>query len=362
MTKVLVTGASGFIGSHLATALVARGDEVTCLVRRSSQVEPLRALKVHLAYGDVTDPDSLRGAIAGKQVVYHVAGCTKALRRAQLYQVNAQGAYNVARTCAEQATPPVQVLVSSLAAAGPALRGRPRTEADRPIQVSQYGRSKRAGERAAEAFADRVPTTIVRPPIVFGEADRDGLELFRPIARFAVHLVPGLARNRFSLVHADDLVNLLILAAQRGTRLPPQRLSENGDRHPPSCRRAEPNTQRTGASPRFRSQGYYFAACEQNPAYADLGRMIGAALGRRRVLVLLAATPVMWAAAAGTEIMARVLRRPFILNFDKVREAAAGSWVCSAQKAIDELGYSVGAPLGERLRQTAEWYRRQGWL
>jgi len=339
MAKVLVTGASGFIGSHLATALVARGDEVTCLVRRSSQVEHLRALKVCLAYGDVTDPDSLPSAIAGKQVVYHVAGCTKALRRAQLYEVNAQGAYNVARVCAEQATPPVQVLGSSLAAAGPALRGRPRTEADRPIQVSQYGRSKRAGERAAEAFADRVPTTIVRPPIVFGEADRDGLELFRPIARFAVHLVPGLARNRFSLVHADDLVNLLILAAQRGQRLPPKGHERS-------------------AGPR----GYYFAACEQDPAYADLGRMIGAALGRRRVLVLLAATPVMWAAAAGTEVMARILRRPFILNFDKVREAAAGSWVCSAQKAIDELGYCVGAPLGERLRQTAAWYRQKKWL
>ena len=142
-----------------------------------------------LLYGDVTDRESLDGAVAGQEIVYHVAGCTQALAPRHFYRVNQHGVANVARVCAGQTTPPVLVSVSSLAAAGPAADGRPKTEADRAAPVSHYGHSKRAGERAAEAFAHRVPITIVRPPIVLGQSDRMGLPLFRSIARFGVHMV-----------------------------------------------------------------------------------------------------------------------------------------------------------------------------
>jgi len=340
MAKVLVTGGSGFIGSHLIDALVAQGEEVTCLVRTTSRLDRLRPLGVRLVSGDVTDQDSLPAAIEGQQIVYHVAGCTRAVYTRQYYQINGQGIRNVAQSCAEQQpTPPVLVIVSSLAAAGPATDARPRTEADPLVQVSHYGRSKRAGELAAERLADRVPTTIVRPPIVLGEGDRMGLNMFRMVARFGLHMVPGLGRHRFSLIHADDLVELLILAARRGTRL-------------------EPNAEDGSSSPR----GYYFAACDEHPTYAELGRMVAAALGRRRVLVLPTPKRTVWVVGAVAEVVSRIRRRPLYLNLDRAREAAAGSWRCSSQAAIDELGFSVAAPLADRLRQTAQWYRREGWL
>jgi len=338
MVKVLVTGATGFIGSHLAAALCQRGDEVTCLVRRTSRLDRLSPLGVRLVYGDVTEPDSLPEAVAGNQIVYHVAGCTKAFRKGRLFEVNEQGTANVARACAERTEPPVLVAVSSLAAAGPAPDGQPRTEADPAAPVSNYGRSKLAGERAAAQFADRLPITIVRPPIVFGEADRDSFAMFQAIARFRIHLVPTFRRHRYSLIHAADLAELLILAAQRGTRLS-----------------SDPAG---GPSPR----GHYFAACEAHPTYAELGRMIAAALGHRRVLVLPAGPLAVRTVATLSEAWSRVIRRPNILNFDKVREIRAGSWVCSAQAATDELGFSPATPLAERLRQTAQWYRQEGWL
>lgn len=341
MAKVLVTGANGFIGSHLVEALLSRDDEVTCLVRRVSELDRLRPLRAKLAYGDVTDRDSLAPVVAGKHVVYHLAGRNQAFRVGQFFRINQHGGRNVALTCARQATPPVLVWVSSLAAAGPAPGGRLRTETDPPIQVSHYGRSKRAGERAAEEFADRVPITIVRPPIVLGQADRQSLPIFKYVARFGVHLVPGLGRHKFSLIHVTDLVRFLTMAAERGGRLP-----VNG-------RLASP------ASP---GQGYYFIACPEHPTYAELGRMIARALGRRRVLVLPAPPLATWLVAAGAEAISRVYGRPFSFNFDKAREAQAGSWLCSPQRAIDELGFSVAAPLADRLRQTARWYRENGWL
>ena len=339
MSKILLTGATGFIGSHLAETLVRRGKEITCLVRRSSRLELLKPLNVQFAYGDIADPDDLSAAVAGQDIVYHLAGCTRAIDVKQYYRVNVLGVRNLMQVCARQTTPPLVVLVSSLAAAGPSLRGRIRTESDSTAPVSHYGRSKRLGELSAERFADRVPVTIVRPPIVLGQHDRTGLGMFWGVDRFRVHMIPGLARHRFSLMHADDLTELIILAARRGARLCP------------------PGTDGAASS-----QGYYFAACDEHPTYAELGRMIGDVLGHRRVLPLHTATPLVWMVSGIVEVISRIRREPLYLNLDKTCEITAGSWVCSPQRAVDELGFSVAAPLAERLRQTAEGYRRKGWL
>ena len=338
MARVLVTGASGFIGFHLVKALVARGDDVTCLVRTTSPSEPLKSLGATLAFGDVTDSGSLLAPVAGKGVVYHVAGCTTAVRQEQLYRVNEQGCRHVLQACAAQSNPPVVIHVSSLSAAGPSPQGRLRTETDPPQPVSDYGRSKRAGELAAGPFAGRVPITIVRPPIVLGEMDRVGLAMFRAIARLGIHCVIGRTSHRFSVIHAADLAGLLILAAQRGARL--------AQEHDEASQ----------------SQGYYFAACDEHPTFGQLGKMIGTALGRRSTLVMPVAVPVASVIAGITEAATQICRRPFYFKFDKFREARAGAWTCSPEKARKELGFSPGAPLAERLRQTVQWYRREKWL
>jgi nucleoside-diphosphate-sugar epimerase len=341
MAKVLVTGASGFIGAHLVRELVKLGNEVTCLVRKSSSVASLTAAR--LVQGDITDAESLKAAIAGQDVVYQLAGCLRALHPEQLYRVNEDGVRNVAQTCAAQSNPPTLIVVSSLAAAGPAQGDRPRTEGDPPAPVSNYGRSKRAGEQAAAKFAGQVPITIVRPPIVFGEADPAMREVFSIVARYGFHLVPGWSTRRFSIIHADDLVHLMILAAQRGKRL--KAASQSGQLLNGSAR-----------------QGIYFVACEENPTYAELGRLIGVAVGRHRVLVLPTGKPIVWMVAGVSEAISHIRRHPWYFDLDKAREATAGSWICSPQAAIEELKFSVAAPLPERLHQTAQWYRKEGWL
>jgi dihydroflavonol-4-reductase len=335
--KALITGASGFIAAHLAATLVARGNRVTCLVRPTSCTDRLDSLAVKLAYGDVGDPASLVAAMRGVDVVFHLAGLTKALAYEQLLRVNELGTLNVARACADQTSPPVLVLVSSLAAAGPSPTDRPRLETDPACPVSNYGRSKRAGELAAVRFADRVPVTIVRPPVVFGEGDSSMLPMFRPIKWLRVHLVPGFTERLVSMIHAVDLVAGLIAAAERG-----ERVAVAGDGNP--------------------AQGYYFMAAERSPTFAEWGQLIARSLGCRRLRVVRAPELLSWGLAGANEAWARLRRRPHIFNLDKIREATAGSWVCGADRARRDLGFAVGADLESRFAQTTRWYRSQGWI
>ncbi|MCS7303705.1 MAG: NAD-dependent epimerase/dehydratase family protein [Thermoguttaceae bacterium] len=338
MSKVLVTGGSGFVGSHLAEALVARGDQVTCLVRRTSRKEFLETLGVQLVYGDLGDVESLAKAVRGQEVVYHVAGLTHVLDRQEFYRVNAEAVGRVAEACAKAGpSPPVLVLVSSLAAAGPARHGRPRTEQDPPEPVSHYGRSKLAGEEAARNWADQVPITIVRPPIIFGPRDRACLEWFKCIKRFRLHFVPGWRRRRYSWIHIADLVRLLLAAAERGERLQKTNLPER------------------------QSIGIYFADSGEHPTFAEMGRKMAAAMGCG-VAVCYVAMPVLWTITAGIEAVSRLRRKPFYVNFDKIREASAGHWICSAEKAAVQLGFSPQASLDQRLHETVVWYRQAGWL
>jgi nucleoside-diphosphate-sugar epimerase len=341
MGRVLVTGATGFIGSKLVERLVERGDDVTCLVRSTSKRDVLEPLGVQFAVGDMRDAAAVRRAVQGTEVVYHLAGLITAFRSADLMHVNAGSFRNLVAACADCTTAPTLVSVSSLAAAGPSPLGRPRTESDPAAPVSHYGRAKRAAEQIAEQYADRVPITIVRPPIVFGEGDINMRNVFRSIFRWGVHVALGVARSQYSLIHVRDLVDALVLCGQRGARLEPQ----------------------DGPSPASGPRGYYFVAMDEQPTFAELGLLIGQSLGRRSVHVLRSSGPVfLWSAAAIAETISRVRGEPCIFNFDKAREALAGHWTCSSQTIRRDLGFAPPAPIFDRLRQTADWYRQKNWL
>jgi nucleoside-diphosphate-sugar epimerase len=277
--------------------------------------------------------------VSDVDVVYHVAGLTCAFRPQQLMKVNREGTARLAQACAQRTTPPTLVLMSSLAAAGPAPADCPVQETDPPRPVSHYGRSKRAGEQAAAAWAGQVPLTIVRPGIVFGPRNRELLPIFRSVYRLGVHAVPGIRALPVSLIYVDDLVEITRRAAQHGQRVTP----EQGDDD-------------------YSGQGYYFACSPEQITYGELGQMVGRALGRDRVVAVRLPAPLPWLGAAANQLVARLRGKPDTFNLDKIREARAGSWLGTAETVRQQLGFQPPRSLDDRMTETAQWYLQSGWL
>jgi dihydroflavonol-4-reductase len=332
--SVVVTGASGFVGGHLVRRLMARGFRVSCLVRATSQVDGLRAAGARIVACDIADRTAIARALAssGAGLVFHLAGVLRAIDAKDFARVNEAGVEAVAQACADQREHPVLVLASSLAAAGPSGR-EARVESDPPAPVSHYGSSKLAGERAATRYADALPITVVRPGVVFGAGDRALYEVWKPIARSGLHVVGGSGERRVSLVAVADVVECLVLAAERGERLVPG----------------------------IAGRGVYFAAAG-DMSYVELGMAIARALGAPPPRIVRLPEWSMRTIGGLGDVMSRIRRCPGWVGRDKVRELLAGSWTCSSEKAQRQLGWLPAASLADRLRETGQWYREAHWI
>jgi dihydroflavonol-4-reductase len=325
----LVTGATGFIGTTLVERLVARGEAVKALVRDPGKAGELGAIGAQLVTGDVGRPETLESAVPDVDVVVHLAGLVKALTREELFRVNAEGTRALAAAAARSGRPKF-VLVSSLAAAGPSLPGRPRVETDRPAPVSVYGQSKLAAEDALRSFAASLDASIVRPPIVYGPRDKEFLPSLFRLAKMGLIAKSGLKEKHYSLIHVDDLVDLVIDVALRGARI-----DEAG------------------------SSGVYFSSDGVDYTWEALARGAMAALGRRGTVV---AVPeiVTWLAAGASSAAARVTGRPAILSLDKMMEIREAAWTCSPEKARRELGWKPRVSFVEGMRNSVQWFRERG--
>ncbi|HEY2414006.1 MAG TPA: NAD-dependent epimerase/dehydratase family protein [Pirellulaceae bacterium] len=337
MSTVVVTGGTGFIGSHLVEELVRRGHHVRCIVRPASQVDFLQSLdRVELVKAEFHNGSDLDGLLSGADTVYHAAGLIRAFRSREFYDVNQHGTARIAAACANQSQPPRLIIVSSIAAAGPCPRGQIRLESDPPAPRSHYGRSKLAAEEEAAKFAGKVPTTIVRPGIVFGPRDTGFIQIVRAIRNFRVHLSPGVFPPALSYIHVSDLIELLIIAADRGRTLPP-----NGGKI---------------------EEGRYFAVAPEYPTYSELGYILRKMLGCHFAPVIPVFSPIAYAIGGLSGLISRLKGRAPELNLDKIRDALVTSWACSGEAARRELGFTLPKPLATRLQETIDWCIANGHL
>ena len=327
----VITGSSGFIGSHLVEALLARGHTVRALVREDTPAPALDA-RVQRSVVDLLDDRSVREADVweGATHVYHLAGVTKRRTLAQFRAGNVLPTANLlaAAVARAGASPPHVVIVSSQAAAGPApALERPVREDDRPRPIEGYGRSKLEAETVAHLHEDRLPITIVRPAAVYGPRDRDFLRVFRLAARsVALHAVPR--DNAFSIVHVSDVVAALLAAAE----------------HPAAAGRT------------------YFVANQAPTTWRALYDEIARAASARRTLELQLPLAALAVAGAAGDVVNALTGWHTLANGNKTRLARPRWWVCDASRARGELGWSASVPLQQGVRETYLWYLEAGWM
>jgi dihydroflavonol-4-reductase len=337
MSTVVVTGGTGFIGSHLVEELVRRGHHVRCIVRPTSQVDFLQSLGgVELVKGEFQNGPHVTGLLSGADIVYHVAGIIRAFHNREYYDVNQHVTARIAAACANQAQPPRLIVVSSVAATGPSLRGQIRVESDPPAPRSHYGRSKLAAEEEAAKFADKIPITIIRPGIVFGPRDTGFIQIVKAIRNFRVHLSPGVFPPALSYIHVSDLIQLLIIAADRARIVPPK-----GGKI---------------------DEGRYFAVASEHPTYSELGYILRKMLGCHFAPVIPVISPIAYAIGGLSSLISRLKGRAPELNLDKIRDALATSWACSGEAARRDLGFTPAKPLATRLQETIDWCLANGHL
>lgn len=325
--KVLVTGATGFVGSHLVDRLLERRSDVRCLVRKSSNLRYVKDSKLELSYGGLDDSTDWDEALADVSVIYHVAGATFARRAQDYYTVNHQGTEALLAAAVKRRDQIKKfVYISSLAAVGPARDGVPVDEETVPSPITPYGRSKLMAEEAVRVVSELLPVTIVRPPAVYGPRDYGVFEFFKAVKGGMFPMI-GRGDKRLSLVHARDLVDGIVLAGE-----------------------SEASIGRT-----------YFISSEDDYSMRAVADLV-AALMRRRLRAFAIPRPLAYGVALAAEAAAAVMGKPPVINRDKVTELSQTGWTCSIERAKGELGYSPQIPLEEGLRETIAWYKSEGWL
>lgn len=322
--NALVTGGTGFIGSHLVEELQRRGWDLRILSKdRMFGTD----LPVEVVYADLRDGDALRAVLDGVDMVFHVAGLTRARRNAEYYFGNHLVTRDLLEACRRHA-PKLRrfVYVSSLTAMGPRRGVEEITENSGFHPVSHYGRSKMLAEIEVQRAGAYMPVSIVRPSAVYGPRDRDLFRYFKMI-RSNLQLLLGSGEQMLNLVHVDDVVQGIIRAAE----------------HPA----AEGEAFLIGSGDNYRTD--------------DICGAIAKAMDKRP-LVLHLPEALIYIVGYGGEAVGRLARRQVFFNAQKVHEAVQRAWTCSIGKARDRIGYAPAVPLGEGMASTLDWYRAQKWL
>jgi nucleoside-diphosphate-sugar epimerase len=327
--KALVTGATGFVGSHVAEVLKAQGHDVRLLVRNEKRLYPELREGYDIVTGDITQtPDELARAVEGVDWVLHVAGLIKGRSQAEFNRVNAHGTRSLCEAARRAGGVRRFVLVSSLSATGPGEDSRHLVDEDtQPHPVTFYGRSKLLGELYAREYGADFPLTIARPPTVYGPRDTGTLEFFKFMAKgYSIQF--GKEEKSVSLIHGRDLAEGIVLCASHEAAA---------------------------------GETFFLTNLEPCPL-SWLMELLRAAVQPSRDRLL---APPLWLArgfARMNDVLQVILRRTLLPNTDKMRDLIPQYWSCSGEKARRVLGYEARTPLREGIRDSAQWYMQQGWI
>jgi UDP-glucose 4-epimerase len=324
--RILITGASGFVGYHLIEAALDAGMEVHAAVRASSNTKHLQHLDVQYVSPDFSNKEKLCELLAQHQYDYilHGAGITKARTIEEYNQVNASYTQNLAIAALDSGIPLKKfVFISSLASMGPVAYDAdgycPDGETGTP--VTNYGRSKLLAEQYLRALP-ALPWVILRPTAVYGPRERDLFVLFQTL-RKGLEPYMGRRPQRLSFVYVKDLAKAAILALTKPVKNTGYNITDGNiyDRY----------------------------------ALADVTKQILQLRTFRFYMPL----PIIKMVAAVSEAVSKGAP---LLNKDKIFELTAENWNCNIDKLKNDLGYQPAYDLKKGMKETLDWYTENKWF
>ena len=330
--KILITGASGFIGSFIVEEALKRGLDTWAAIRKSSSREWLQDERIHFIELNLSSKTQLVEQLRDQNFDYvvHAAGVTKCLNKADFHRINTEGTKNLAEALLEVGMPLKRfVFVSSLSIFGAIKEQQPYEaicENDSPQPNTEYGRSKLAAEHCLETLAERLPYIILRPTGVYGPREKDYFIMAKSIKQHSDFAV-GYKRQDITFVYVEDAVQAVFLALERG---------KNGRKY-------------------FLSDGEVYQS-------ATFSNLIHEALGRPWWIRITAPVWVLRIVTFLGEYIGRITGKVTALNNDKYNILKQRNWRCDIQPAIDELGYQPKVQLEEGVKKTIQWYRDHKWL
>lgn len=332
--KILITGASGFIGSFLVEEALRRGFDTWAAVRKSSSLKYLQDQRIRLIELNLSDESELRRQLSGQDFDYvvHAAGVTKCLDRQDFFRINTEGTKNLVRALIALNMPLRRfVYISSLSVYGAIREQQPYTEIredDTPQPNTAYGKSKLEAERWLDALMKErdFPCVTLRPTGVYGPRERDYFMMFKSISQHSDFAV-GFTPQDITFVYVADVVQAVFLALEKG---------QAGRKY-------------------FLSDGKVY----QSSTFSNL---IHKELGSPWWIRVTAPLWVLRVITTFGELFGRFTGKVTALNNDKYNILRQRNWRCDIQPAIDELGYCPVYDLELGVKLSTQWYKENRWL
>jgi len=323
----MLTGATGFIGSHIAEKLLRKQVPTHLFIRRRTDAtDRFERNGAELFTGKgPNDIEMLKSSLENVNTVIHCAAATKAINRAEFLKANVDFTENILKLLQNDQR---LIFISSQAVAGPSPVDHPTDENALPRPITHYGESKLLAEQAIKRWGleKNGRFVILRPCSVYGPRERDFYVYFKLINR-NLFVIPGNDGQRISIVHVKDLVAAILTAAES---------ANDGET--------------------------YFICNNKATSWLEIANTIKTVLGKKRLLKFKFPEWITYSAVLLSDTIHRVKQKPGLISRQKLLEANQPAWVCSNRKIKKELGWSPEISLEQGIRETAEWYRKHGWI
>ncbi|HCY77814.1 MAG TPA: NAD(P)-dependent oxidoreductase [Ignavibacteriales bacterium] len=323
----VVTGANGFVGSHLVDNLLSKGLTVRCIVRKSSNLKWLDSKQVEIFDSGLFDKDGLRKAFKDANYIFHVAGVVKSKTKEGYFKGNVDTTKNLLEIALENISSIKRFLVvSSQTVSGPSTKDKPVNEETECNPITTYGRSKLEEEKLVLSYKDKLPVTICRAPAVYGERDTEIFIYFQTFNKGLTTTI-GFSKKELSLIHAVDLVEGFYLAA----------MSEKAKGE------------------------IYFIGSEKFYTWQEINSITSKILNKKPIIIKVPHFMV-YTIAAVAQFLAMFSSKPATLNIEKAKDITQQYWTCDTSKAMRDINYRQKISIEHGIKRTCEWYKEMKWI